>query len=111
MLEALDALPEPVLISEELIDSDGDVCALGCVGQARGMDMSAIDYEETDEVGKAFGIARALAAEIAYENDEGWYNETPYDRFKRVRRWVVNQLLSEPQEPEGQNLCKTPTPP
>ena len=43
MLVALDALPEPVLISEELIDSEGDVCAIGSVGQARRMDMSGID--------------------------------------------------------------------
>jgi len=94
MLDALDALPDPVLISEELIDPDGDVCAIGSVGKARGMDMSGMDYEEPDEIAKAFGIARALAAEIAYENDEGsWHDETPANRFKRIRKWVTNQLV------------------
>lgn len=94
MLNALDALPDPVLISEELVDPDGDVCAIGSVGRARGMDMSGMDYEEPEEIAKAFGIARALAAEIAYENDEGsWHNEKPADRFKRIRKWVTNQLV------------------
>jgi len=94
MLSALDALPDPVLITEELIDPDGDVCAVGSVGQARGMDMSLIDYEEPEEIAKAFGIARALASEIAFENDEGWHrDEKPADRFKRMRKWVTNQLI------------------
>ena len=43
------------------------------MGVARGiLDARGIDYDEPREVGKAFGIARAMAAEIEWHNDE-WF--------------------------------------
>lgn len=88
MLAALDALPEKKLIKNELDCTDG-VCALGALGRMRGMDMSKLDPDNSDQVSAAFDIADQLAREIVYMNDEGsWYNEKPEDRFARMRQWV-----------------------
>ena len=103
MLAALDALPEKRLIQNMLVE-DGAVCALGAVGRARGLDMKPFapvdddDYDNDDDMGDAmaglFGIARSMAAEIMYENDEGtWAQETPEQRFARMRRWVERQII------------------
>ena len=104
LLAALDALPEPRLISNLLIE-DGAVCALGAVGKARGIDMMPFapqhdahcDYDDLDDMGEAmaalFGIAPAMAREIMFENDEGICgDETAEKRFARIRRWVVRQI-------------------
>jgi hypothetical protein len=71
----------------------GDVCALGCLGTARAMDMTDIDPHDASTVAGAFGISEALAREIVYINDEDWYGEeSPERRFQRVRTWVVNSI-------------------
>lgn len=92
LLEALDAMPEKRLIASELI-KEGEVCALGACGLKRGIDMSAIDPEEPEQVAVAFDIAEPLAREIAFMNDEwGGYNESGEARWKRMREWVVKQI-------------------
>lgn len=69
-------MPEKVLITEELVNSEGDYCALGAVGARRGIDMSHLDPEESETVAEAFNIADPLAREITYINDErGGYGE------------------------------------
>jgi hypothetical protein len=98
MLSALDALPAPRLISGEL-QKDGEVCALGSVGAKRGMNLAEIYPEDYETVAKQFGIAEALAREIAYENDEGHWKETPEERFSRVRAWVVAHLAPTQETP------------
>lgn len=97
MLTALDALPEKRLIAREL-EQDGEVCALGSVGRARGMDMSAIDPEDYDDVAAQFGIAQAMAREIESINDDdfSYQNTTPEQRFTNVRKWIVGQLAAKP---------------
>ena len=96
LLAALDAMPEKRLISGELMDAEGEVCALGCLGKARGIDMSTVDPDEADQVSKAFDIAPQLAREIVYENDEGrWSLESPESRFDRMRKWVVDHIKSD----------------
>ena len=70
----------------------GEVCALGAVGMARGLDMSQIDPEYRKQVAQVFGISEALAAEIMYENDECGWRETEETRYQRVRRWVEYQI-------------------
>lgn len=104
MLAALDALPEKRLIQNMLVE-DGAVCALGSVGRARGCDMTAFaskdddDYDDGmgDAMARLFGIARAMAAEIMFENDEGtWAEESPEQRFARMRRWVEANILKAP---------------
>jgi hypothetical protein len=92
MAAALDALPQKLLIADDLEKGEA-VCAIGAVGRARGMDMLSIDPENREEVAQAFGIAPALAAEIVYLNDEaGPYKETLEDRFWRMRKWVESNL-------------------
>jgi len=115
---AMDAMPIKELIAEELIDDEGHCCTIGVVCKARGLDVSKIDYECPENVGEAVGIARQLAAEIAYENDEigdrfekvpeqkpadnryhpgfRWetVKETPGERWQRMRKWVASHLTS-----------------
>lgn len=94
MLEAMAALPEPKLIEFELQDPEGSCCAIGSVGRARGIDMSNLDPEDADSVARVFGIAPAMAREIVYENDAEYRagNETPEQRFERMRRWIESEL-------------------
>lgn len=132
MLAALDALPQKRLVANALQEGewnegeteivpvkDGDVCAFGAVGRARGIDMPAswIDDDAEDmtyEVTRLFGTTDALSREIMYVNDEcgigrlvplpnvrrgGWdcfcykyLPETPEERFVRVRAWVASCL-------------------
>lgn len=102
MLAALNAMPEKRLLSE-VMQSDGEVCAIGSVGRARGTDMTALDpenYEEWDfagAVGHAFNIAQPMAAEIMHVNDgyDHWgltANETPEQRYARMRKWITEQI-------------------
>lgn len=90
---AMDAMPEKILISDELIDEEGNCCAIGVVCKARGVDVSRVDYDDPDAVGNAVGIARQMAAEIEYHNDE--YDdghETPEHRWQRMRKWVESKI-------------------
>ena len=92
MAAALDAMPIKRLVSNSL-EKDGEVCALGSVGKVRGIDMSVIDPEDREAVGKAFEIAPALAAEIADQNDSlHWPKQTPEDRWSSMRKWVAEHL-------------------
>jgi hypothetical protein len=99
MLLALDALPEKRLIVGEL-EERGCVCAIGAVGQARGIDMGRIEPEDSEQVARIFGIADSLAREIVFENDEGsWRTETPEERFARMRQWVVSKIKVDAECP------------
>ena len=98
MLTALDALPEKKLVASEL-EMDGQVCAIGSVGRARGIDMSKLDPEDPEKVAKTFGISEALTREIVYMNDEnGWFGRGPDTednkarRFELVRAWIIKNL-------------------
>lgn len=74
---------------------DGDVCALGALGKARGLDMSDLDPEDPDTVAGAFDVASPLVREIVYMNDEcSSYSETPEQRWQRMRRWVESQIVN-----------------
>lgn len=93
LLQALDEMPIKELIDGELECEDG-VCALGSLGQKRGIDMKELDPEEPEMVGKAFDISSQLAAEVVYENDEGSFkSENPEDRWKRMRAWVESKII------------------
>ena len=100
---AMDAMPEKVLIADDLINEDGDCCAIGVVCKSRGINVSIVDPHQADEVGAAVDISPTMAAEIEYENDEGWYGkpETPEERWQRMRRWVGRHILTN--EPESGN--------
>lgn len=103
---ALDAMPVKELIAEELVTEEGKCCAMGAVALARKLDVSKIEETDSGDVGEAFGIARALAAEIAYENDDdfgyGPRGETPAQRWQRMRAWVRrNTYVATESESEG----------
>lgn len=100
LLADLDALPQKRLVSSEF-DNGCDVCALGSVGRSRGVDMSkwytGDEYDECFEgVGDVLGIANPMAREIMFWNDEGGRNETPEERFTRMRKWVADQIVPAP---------------
>jgi hypothetical protein len=94
MLAAMDAMPEKRLVANEL-EQNGEVCAIGSVGRVRGIDMSKLDPKDPDTVASVFGIARAMAREIVDENDESYGNETPEQRWERMRRWVDSHIIKE----------------
>lgn len=130
LLAALDALPEKRLIAGELvfdgrpeyprpdeyedviIGADqlvtgrgevmrvGDVCALGALGLARGMDMTHLDPSDPEFVADAFGVAHQLAREVIWENDENCRGCTPEQRFERLRNWVEKQIIKTQQTPQ-----------
>ena len=97
--DALDAMPVHRLITDDIKDETGEVCALGAV------DPNATGYD-ADDLAPHFGIAPALAAEIVYRNDE-WYgdmqycrsqmDETPEERWTRMRAWV-DSIISGARE-------------
>ena len=91
----MDAMPEKILISGELVTEDGDCCAIGVVCKSRGLDVSKVDPEESEEVSKLVGVAEAMVREIEYENDECGWNEKPDSRWRRMRRWVDEQIIKE----------------
>jgi len=94
MLEALNAMPNKRLIAEDLRHG-GDVCALGCLGEKRGMELEKLDPEDYDALAGAFGVAQQLIREIEYVNDDGvwgWNEETPEQRWQRVRCWVAGKI-------------------
>jgi len=97
LAEALDAMPEKVLIAGELVTEKGECCAIGAVCKARSLDVSNVDYEDPDRVAKLIDVAPAMAAEIAFMNDEyGKENELPSERWTRMRKWVSDKLRTEP---------------
>ncbi len=92
LLAALDAMPGKKLIARELQQGD-QVCALGALGKARGVDMSDLDPECIERVAGVFGIADCLAREVVYVNDEdGYCKETEERRYERVRSWVEQSI-------------------
>ncbi len=89
LIGAMDAMPVKELIGDSLQEQSGAVCALGAVGVARKMDLSVLNPKNITTVSASFGISEAMAREIVYENDEGsWANETPAQRYERVRAWA-----------------------
>lgn len=105
LLAALDALPEPRLIEGRFASSEDQVCALGAVARARGLDVSSLEFDPNtadaeeceaecaEGAAVLFGISRALAAEVMYVNDESW-DSTPDKRFQLVRGWAERELRS-----------------
>lgn len=102
-IAALDAMPEKRLITNELETAEGDVCFLGAVGRARGLDMAAIDPDCPEQVAGAFDIAPALARETVYENDDCLRRQTPEGRWASMRRWAEANIVDERgRKPKGE---------
>lgn len=112
LLAALDAMPQKRLITEALQAEDDEVCAIGALGKARGIDMSKIDPECPEQVAPAFNIAECLAQEVVYMNDERfdyrWDRQTnkrieytPEERWEHMRKWVAEQIRVTPEEADS----------
>jgi hypothetical protein len=117
---AMDAMPDKRLAADSLSTAEGEFCTLGVIGHARGIDLHKLEEQEPDVVGDAFGISRAMAAEIVYMNDEAEHDAAPIrlieicgpmepwnyheryaripeadpeqHRWKRMRAWVAEQI-------------------
>lgn len=113
MLAAMDAMPQKKLIRNHLCDASGEVCALGALGQYRGVDLSQFErFIDTDGycddpgnlaevLGNRLNAATQLVQEIQYLNDEhldfeyvnGQRREiTPEERWQKMRGWIVTNL-------------------
>lgn len=106
LVQALDALPEKSLATDNLETAHGEYCTLGALGRARGMDMTTIDPEDRAAVAEAFGIAEALAAEIMFENDDCGYSADGRDYFNflvcgPMRKWEHHVQLRWRTNPRG----------
>lgn len=97
LLAAMDAMPEKRLIADSLV-SGGEFCTLGVLGAARGLDLENMDPDDAQTVAAAFNVADCLAREVVFMNDEAWYDDTPEQRFARMRRWVESQITKEPTQ-------------
>lgn len=95
LIEALDAMPVKALIEGDLVNDSGSVCALGALGQKRGVDLDGLDTYDYAALGRTFDIAHQLAQEVMFENDEGHWKETPEQRWQRVRDWATKHLRAE----------------
>jgi hypothetical protein len=106
--DALDAMPTKRLITNAIKDESGDVCAFGALDPSAPSTPHDEDYwddgSNAEELANHFGIARALAAEIVFQNDEAlsWrcQDETPEQRWKRMRAWVEQQIV-QPRNDEA----------
>jgi hypothetical protein len=97
MLAALDSIESQRLIGESLENEHGEVCGLGAVGRARGLDLQSVDYEDPAAVARFFGINEKLAQEIMWVNDEHVQrNSAPAmaERYQAVRSWVLDHIRS-----------------
>lgn len=101
--DALDAMPEKRLVEGALQTKEGDLCAIGCVLAAKGKDYTA--HEDDDEydlrelnesIAHELNVAECLVQEVEWHNDECGYNETPEQRWTRMRAWVEKQINKEP---------------
>lgn len=97
LVAALDAMPEKRLVAGELQTREGAVCALGCLGKARGVDIGSVDTEDWDALGELFDIAPQLAQEVMFINDDGGARADA-NRWKLVRDWASRQIRVEPSE-------------
>lgn len=112
LLATLDAMPDKRLQAGNFATASGEFCTLGAHAARKGIavdDLGDAEDCDTERVGDRFGIARSMAAEIMYENDEGAYrSETPEQRWTRVREWVRESLKTENEEcnPHNQGEVK-----
>jgi len=91
LLAALDAMPVKRLIADSLV-CGGEFCTLGVLGAERGIEIEILDPDDSERVSRAFNIAECLAQEVVFMNDEAWDDDTPEQRFVRMRRWVAAQI-------------------
>ena len=100
--DALDAMPEKRLVKSadgEIVNDEGDCCALGSVALARGMpNAQELDSTDHELMADTFNVAHQLVQEVEWMNDE-WFGEyskkTPEDRWHWMRDWVGKKIREE----------------
>jgi len=102
LIKALDEMPEKKLITNAL-KTEAGFCALGVLGNKRGVEMDKIDPEDYISVAETFNIAPCLAQEIVYKNDEQYYYLTPEERWNKMRLWVQEKLINNPPTTEDKS--------
>jgi hypothetical protein len=119
LVQALDAMDDQRLYAGSFATPAGQFCTLGVLGAKRGTKMDDLgDSDDCDPVtvGERFGIARAMAAEIMYMNDEYAVSEWQWvnvdhcrsvrvrndnhaaERWQRMRAWAVEHLKTPVKE-------------
>lgn len=93
LVAALDAMPTKELVEGELQTDEGSVCALGCLGKHKGVDLATIDTEDWHSLGDLFDIAPQLAQEVMFVNDEQFRVSGPEARCRIVRDWAARQIV------------------
>ena len=92
---AMDAMPKKHLIAYQIIDFEGNFCALGVVGNARGIShetLYGVDPEDANAMASLFDIAPALVQEIVCMNDDDYPSMKPDTRWSCMREWVRSQI-------------------
>lgn len=103
LLAALEAMSQKRLIAHDLI-ANGEVCAIGSLGLARGVEMEGLDVENYRSIAQTFDVAAPLVQEIEWMNDEGTWQETPEQRWSRMRDWVASQIKAAPASPAPDSM-------
>ena len=101
--QALLALPAPRLIANA-VSKDGEFCAVGAFARHKGVDLSRVDgyehedcdIEETTKIGESAGMQKTLAWDLAYRNDEIYWNKTPEERFTAILSWTREKIRVNP---------------
>lgn len=119
---ALLALPDKRLIANDLINGEGEVCAIGALAKQKGAingRLVSLGEYDMEEVGVLLGMPRLVAWKVVYENDKGidfeyetlpgpyrWPMErpqirvdvTPEIRYEKMLAWVREQINSDARE-------------
>lgn len=72
LAEALDAMPNKVLVAGELQADNGCHCTLGVIGQKRGLNVAKMDVDNYDAIADSLDVNAKVAQEIMWENDEAF---------------------------------------
>jgi hypothetical protein len=100
LIKGLEAMPEKRLLAG-VLQCEYGMCAMGVVGNYRGIDLSHLNPDDasdenahlTEDAADQLNIARPLALEVAYFNDDqGPSTETPEQRWLRIRQWAKSQI-------------------
>lgn len=108
MVEALEAMPFKRLAAGLVFDVEsGERCAMGAVVAARGIDVVEVLGRVNQEQDAGFtasvlDIAESLAREIAFENDEEFFDGE--DRYEHMLEWAKARLR-EPKPPAKRARC------
>jgi len=110
--QALLELPEKRLITGSTAEAENGqpgVCALGALGwwnlREAGWDEQRAfeevpshetDFETAEWASATFDVSFTMAWEIAFQNDEVCFTESPEERYEYMLKWVRARIKAEP---------------